>query len=190
MNTAVLVIDMQNDFVLPGAPLCVSGAKATIPAIAQLLDHARRNGWAVVHIIRQHDASGCDAESFRRQLFVNGSGFCVKGTCGAEIVDELQPKNGDYQVVKTRFSGFFKTELYELLQRLGIERLVLAGTQYPNCIRATAVDAISLDYKTVVCTDACSAASPEVTTANIYDLERMGIECLSLDCIISQNENE
>jgi nicotinamidase-related amidase len=184
MNTAVLVIDMQNDFVLPGAPLCVSGAKATIPAIAQLLDHARRNGWTVVHIIRQHDVSGCDAEPYRRHLFENGSGFCVKSTCGAQIVDELQPKNEDYQVVKTRFSGFFKTELHELLQRLGIKRLVLAGTQYPNCIRATAVDAISLDYETVVCTDACSAAYPEVATANIYDLERMGIECLSLKEII------
>jgi nicotinamidase-related amidase len=190
MKTALLIIDMQNDFVLPGAPLCVSSAKATIPAIAQLLDYARRNGWAVVHIIRQHDASGCDAETFRRHIFDNGSGFCVKGTRGVEIVDELQPKNGDYQVVKTRFSGFFKTELHELLQRLGIKRLVLAGTQYPNCIRATAVDANSLDYETVVCTDACSAASPEVATANIYDLEHMGIACLSLDCIISQNANE
>jgi nicotinamidase-related amidase len=185
MNTAVLVIDMQNDFVLPGAPLCVSGAKATIPTIAQLLDHARANGWTVIHIIRQHDASGCDAEPFRRQLFENGSGFCVKGTRGAQIVDELQPKSGDYQVVKTRFSGFFKTELHELLQRLGIKRLVLAGTQYPNCIRATAVDAISLDYETVVCTDACSAASPEVAAANIYDLERMEIECNLLNAIIS-----
>jgi nicotinamidase-related amidase len=190
MNTAVLVIDMQNDFVLPGAPLCVSGAKATVPAIARLLDHARANGWAVVYIIRQHNASGCDAEPFRRHLFENGSGFCVKGTCGAEIVDKLQPKDGDYQVVKTRFSGFFKTELHELLQRLGIKRLVLVGTQYPNCIRATAVDAVSLDYGTVVCTDACSAASPEVATANIYDLEHMGIECLSLSAIISHNANE
>jgi nicotinamidase-related amidase len=185
MNTAVLVIDMQNDFVLPGAPLCVSGAKATVPAIAQLLDHARANGWTVIHIIRQHNASGCDAEPFRRQLFENGSGFCVKGTRGAQIVDELQPKSGDYQVVKTRFSGFFKTELHELLQRLGIKRLVLVGTQYPNCIRATAVDAISLDYETVICTDACSAASPEVAAANIYDLEQMGIDCNLLNTIIS-----
>jgi nicotinamidase-related amidase len=185
MNTAVLVIDMQNDFVLPGSPLCVSGAKATLPTIAQLHDHARRNGWTVVHVIRQHDASGCDAEPFRRHLFENGSGFCVKGTRGAQIVDELQPKNGDYQVVKTRFSGFFKTELHQLLQRLGIKRLILAGTQYPNCIRATAVDAISLDYETVVCTDACSAASPEVATANIYDLERMGIDCISLKEILT-----
>jgi nicotinamidase-related amidase len=185
MNTAVLVIDMQNDFVLPGAPLCVSGAKATIPAIAQLLDHARRYGWVVVHIIRQHDASGCDAEPFRRHLFENSSGFCVKGSHGAEIVDELQLKNGDYQVVKTRFSGFFKTELNQLLQRLGIKRLVLAGTQYPNCIRATAVDAISLDYETIVCTDTCSAASPEVAAANTYDLEHMGIECISLTTIIT-----
>jgi nicotinamidase-related amidase len=174
MNTAVLVIDMQNDFVLPGAPLCVSGAKDTIPAIAQLLNFARTMGWTVVHVIRQHEASGCDAEPFRRHLFENGSGFCVKGTHGAEIVDELQPKSGDYQVVKTRFSGFFKTELHQLLQRLGIKQLILAGTQYPNCIRATAVDAISLGYKTIVCTDACSAASPKVATANIYDLGAHG----------------
>jgi nicotinamidase-related amidase len=93
-------------------------------------------------------------------------------------------------VVKTRFSGFFKTELHEFLQRLDIKRLVLAGTQYPNCIRATAIDAISLDYETVICTDACSATSPEVAAANIYDLEHMGIDCVSLGAIISHNANE
>lgn len=186
MKTALLIIDMQNDFVQPDAPLCVAGAQSSIPAIVRLATHARTKGWSVIHIIRQHDASGSDAELFRSPLFKDGKGFCVKGTRGAEIVTELHPQAGDYIVTKTRFSAFFQTDLPALLQRLEVKRIVLAGTQYPNCIRATAVDAMSLDYHVLLCTDACSAASAEVAAANIYDLKHMGIDCVPLKSILDE----
>ena len=89
MNIALVIIDMQNDFVLPEAPLCVKGAQATVPTIQKLLDRARAEGWRVIHVIRQHRRDGSDVEIGRAPLFTQGAGICVPGTKGAEIVDEL-----------------------------------------------------------------------------------------------------
>ncbi len=176
---AILVIDMVNDFILPGAPLEVAGARATIPAIRKFLDYGRKNDFIIIHIIRLHHQSGIDVEMTRRHLFKKGKPYCVPGTKGAEIVSELEPHEEDYIINKTRFSAFFGTGLDTLLRSLKVNEVYITGTQYPNCIRATAVDAMSLDYNTIVCTDCCSAASVEVAKANIRDLKNMGIPCLS-----------
>ena len=69
MNIALVIIDMQNDFVLPEAPLCVKGAQATVPTIRELLDRARTEGWRVIHVIRQHRRDGSDVEIGRAPLF-------------------------------------------------------------------------------------------------------------------------
>lgn len=180
-DVAILVIDMQNDFVLPGAVLCVAGAQATIPTIQDLLSYGRSKGWHIIHVIREHRYSGCDVDLPRVPLFTDGKqGYCVPGTKGWEIVEGLEPKQGDIIVSKRRNSGFFQTELDMVLRRLGVKTVVLAGTQYPNCVRGTAVDAMCYDYNTVVCTDACSAKTPEVAEANIFDMKNMGIICIPL----------
>lgn len=180
-DIAILVIDMQNDFVLPGAVLCVAGAQPTIPTIQDLLAHGRAKGWHIIHVIREHRYSGCDVDMPRVPLFADGKqGYCVPGTKGWEIVEELAPQQGDIIVSKRRNSGFFQTELDMVLRRLGVKTVVLAGTQYPNCVRGTAVDAMSYDYNTVICTDACSAKTPEVAEANIFDMKNMGITCIPL----------
>ena len=179
-SIALVLIDMQNDFVAPGAPACVAGAAATLPALRSLLGLARAQGWAVVHITREHRPDGSDVELFRRRAFQNGQGICVAGTPGADIVPELAPLPGEYRLRKRRFSAFLFTEFDALLRRLGVCTLVLGGTQYPNCIRATAVDAMARDYHTVVVTDACSAQSAEVAAHNVFDLSNMGICCVEL----------
>lgn len=180
---ALAVIDMQNDFVLPGAPACVAGALATVPAIARLLERARARAWAVIHVQRSHRPDGADAETFRRAAFAQGRGICVAGTPGAAPVAGLEPLPGEIVLHKRRFSAFLFTEFDALLRRLGVETLVLAGTQYPNCVRATAVDAMARDYRVLVVTDACSAATREVAQANILDLERMGVACAPLSAL-------
>ena len=152
MNIALVIIDMQNDFVLPEAPLCVKGAQATVPTIQKLLDRARAEGWRVIHVIRQHRRDGSDVEIGRAPLFTQGAGICVPGTKGAEIVDELAPLPDETILRKLRFSAFFQTELDMILRRLKIDTLLIAGTQYPNCVRGTATDAMSHDYNTIVVT--------------------------------------
>ena len=149
--------------------------------IRRLLLQARAQGLPVIHIIRQHNRDGSDVEKSRQELFQEGPGVCVPGTEGARIVPALTPEEGEYIVHKRRFSGFFQTELDMLLRRLGVDTLLVTGTQYPNCVRGTAVDGMSLDYDVIVVTDACSAQSPDVEQANIRDMRNMGIRCLALN---------
>jgi nicotinamidase-related amidase len=172
---------MQNDFVLPGAPASVGGAASTIQRVKAVLDWFRAGGWPVFHIVREYRADGSDIEISRRDAFLAGPRFAVPGTKGAEIVQELSPAPGEYRVVKPRFSAFFGTELELILRRLEIDRLVVCGTQYPNCIRATAYDGLSHGYPVFIITDATSASSDEVAEANIRDLRNVGIRCVSFN---------
>lgn len=181
MDTALAVIDMQNDFVLPDAPLRVAGAEASVPVIRALLDTARKRGWHVFHVIREHLPDGSDVEAFRMPMYGAGQGACVSGAPGASIVSALTPLPGEKIIRKRRFSAFFHTEFDLVLRRLGVRTLVLAGTQYPNCVRGTAVDAQYRDFRVVVVSDACSAATPEVAEANLRDMSKMGMECVTLD---------
>lgn len=176
-ENVILVIDMENDFVLPDSAMRIAGAYSTLPAIKEFLDFGRSNDWAVIYVYRIQRPSGVDAELFRRHFFEEGHPFCIAGTKGAEIPDEIAPQPGDYKVTKQRFSAFFGTDLDILLRGLGAKNVYLTGTQYPNCIRSTAVDSMSLDYNTIVVTDCCSAASDDVAKANIFDIQNMGIAC-------------
>ena len=177
-ENAILVVDMENAWVSPKSPQCIKGALATLPAIKKFLDFGREKDWAIIYLYRIHLPSGIDAENYRRHFFDEGKPFCIAGTWGAEIPDEIAPQHGDIKVTKQRFSAFFATELDIILRGLGVRNVYITGTQYPNCIRATAVDSMSLDYNTIVVTDCCSAVSDEVVNANIYDIQNMGIACL------------
>ncbi len=175
---ALLIIDMQNDFVLPGSPVTVAGALATLPRIRRLLDAFRaRSCWPVLHITRAYCADGSDVEAFRQEAFLRGPKYLLPGSTGAQIVAELEPLAGEHVLVKPRFSAFMGTPLDLLLRRLGVSELVVSGTQYPNCIRATVLDAVCLDYAVTLVTDACSAQTEAVAQANIADMAAIGVGC-------------
>ena len=180
-NTALLIIDMQNDFVLPGAPQCVAGAMAIIPNLKRVLDHFRNCSQPVFHVVREYRADGSDIEVTRLNAFLANRSYCVPGTNGCDIVDELSPKEGEYRIVKNRFSGFMNTELDFMLRRLGICNIVVCGVQYPNCIRATIFDGISLGYGVTLVTDATGAQTEEVARANIRDISNIGVNCVTTD---------
>jgi nicotinamidase-related amidase len=181
MKPALLIVDMQNDFILPDAPAEIKGAVATIPRVKAVLDWFRGNDWPVFHVVREYRADGSDIEISRRDAFLAGPGYVIPGTKGAEIVQALSPELGEYRIVKPRFSAFFGTELELILRRLAVDRLVLCGTQYPNCIRATAYDGLSYGYPVFVITDATSASDDDVAEANIRDLRNVGIGCVSFE---------
>ncbi len=98
---------------------------------------------------------------------------------GCEVVEQLRPLEGEYRVVKNRFSGFMQTELDFMLRRLGIRDVVVCGIQYPNCIRATIFDGVSLGYNVTLITDATGAQTVEVAHANIHDIANIGVTCLT-----------
>jgi nicotinamidase-related amidase len=177
-NTALLIIDMQNDFVRADSPFRVAGARVTVPVIVQVLNYFRERSLPVFHIVREYRADGSDIERFRRPGFLKGDTYAVPGTSGCDIIEELQPLAGEYQIVKHRFSAFMNTELDQMLRRQGVTHVVIVGTQYPNCIRATAYDAVALDYDVSVITDATSATSAEIAQCNIRDMQNIGIRCI------------
>ena len=92
----------------------------------------------------------------------------------------LEPRAGDPHVVKRRWSAFLQTELDWILRRLGVVSVAVAGTQIPNCLRATVYDAISYGYETVMLSDCCSAQSDEVAESNYRDMRNVGVDCLPL----------
>ncbi|KAJ7951743.1 Isochorismatase family protein [Quillaja saponaria] len=176
-RTALLVIDMQNDFVEEGSPMLVKGGKAIIPNVIKVIEIARQRGILIVWVVREHDPLGRDVELFRRHLYAAGTvGPTTKGSVGAELVDGLIIREGDYKLVKTRFSAFFSTHLHSFLQGVGINSLVITGLQTPNCIRQTVFDAVALDYQPVtVLVDATAAATPDIHVANIFDMKNIGV---------------
>lgn len=179
---ALLVIDMQNDFIFPGSPMHVAGGEAIVPNVIRAVSVARKRGFLVIWVVREHDPLGRDVELFRRHMYASGNGPTTKGTKGAELVDGLVPKEGEYKLVKTRFSAFFGTHLDSLLQSNGIKSLVVIGVQTPNCIRQTVFDAVALNYQSVtVILDATAAKTPEVHAANIFDMKNIGVTTLTLE---------
>lgn len=117
-KTAVIVVDMLNDFVT-GALKCDRGL-AIVPKTAELLDAARENG---VPVIFSNDAhlKGIDHE-----LKLWGD-HAIAGTKGAEVIPELKQCEKDYVVPKRRYSGFFRTDLELLLKELGVETVIMTG---------------------------------------------------------------
>ncbi len=178
---ALIIIDMQNDFILPGSPAYVKNAEKTITKIKEVLQFFREKNLPIFHIIREYFKDGSNVENFRVKDFKNGKSYVVKGTKGAEIVKELKPIDNEYVIVKPRFSAFMKTELDFILRRLNVETLVVCGTQYPNCIRTTVFDAVSYDYNVILLIDATSAQTEEIANANITDIKNIGVNCLTVN---------
>ena len=143
--------------------------------------------WPVVYLYRESRRDGSDIEITRQEVFLRKAKFCVPGTPGAKIVDAIAPIEGDYLVMKNRFSGFMDTELDFILRRRGISAVAVCGTQYPCCVRATLVDGICYGYETTCLTDASSASTEAVAKANIHDLSEMGVNCVTVDAYIKSH---
>lgn len=176
-KTALIIIDMQKAFVEPGAAHCIKGAKATIPAIMETAAEARKAGAPVIWIKREYREDGSDVEFTRKPAWLAGGRTMAPGSTGlnsAELAEGLVAEEGDYHIIKPRWSAFCLTELDLILRRRGIDTVVLAGTTTPNCIRTTCYDAIALDYKTIILDKCCSSQTDEIQRANMDDMERIG----------------
>jgi nicotinamidase-related amidase len=171
---ALLIIDMQNDFVLEGKPLKVAGAREVIPKIQAVLSEFRKRSLPVFHVLRVHRQDGSDVEIIRQDLFRNHP-FAVAGTPGAAVIDELSPVPGEYVLEKTRMSAFIGTELDLMLRTLGVTTLFVCGIQTPNCIRTTVFDGIAYNYPVMLIDDATGASSGEVHRANVRDIQNIGV---------------
>ncbi len=181
-RSALLMIDMQKGFLDPNSSLYIAGAPDTIPTCARVLASARGAGMPVVHIRREYAFDGSDVEPVRRKIWLDGGRpLCREGSDPSSIdaPPELTACEGELVLIKPRFSAFFQTNLHNLLQRRGIDTIVLIGTTTPNCIRTTCYDALSLNYNVIVIEDATSSRTVEVQRANIEDMRFIGATVLS-----------
>ena len=177
MKQALIIIDMQNGFLNPESPLCIRGARATVPACARVIAACRRTGLPVIFVNRAYRADGSDVELTRYAAWKAGGHACTPASQGfnsAQAPEALRPQPGDYAIIKPRWSAFFQTELDLILRRLDVRTVILAGTTTPNCVRTTCYDAIALEYNAVVLTDCCSSQTEEIQRVNLEDMGRAG----------------
>lgn len=155
-KTALVIIDMQNDFVKQGGSLLVPDAEATVPAIKRLLELARANRMRVVYSQDTHHKGDHEWEIWPEH--------CQVGSWGWEIVAELAPIAQDTVLRKVRYDAFYGTPLDHLLRLWRVHTLVICGTVANISVQYTAASAALRWYSVVIPRDAISALEP-------FDLE-------------------
>ncbi len=151
-ETALVIVDMQNDFADEKGALFVPDAKKTIPVIRGLLDRFRERGAPVYFTQDWHAEDDPEFRIWPRHA--------VAGTWGAEIVAELAPRPGERVVKKLRYDGFYGTPLDHLLRLDGVRNLVVVGTVANICVLHTAGSAALRWYRVVLPEDGTSALTP------------------------------
>lgn len=154
-KTAMIVVDMQNDFVAAGAPMETPAARAMVPKLAEALKACRVAGTRVIFTAHAHRRDGCDMGLFDdlHPPIANRAAL-VDGTAGVEIYPDLAPMTGEHVIKKHRYSGFFGTDLDMILREWGVDTVIISGTTTENCCHATARDAMFLNYRVVFLSDA------------------------------------
>jgi len=153
-KTAMLVVDMQNDFVQEGAPLEIPSARAMVPRLNRLLDVCRAHKILVIYI--HHVIRGGDIDAGRladHHAAIRNNKALIAGTPNVEIYEGLKPRPGDLVVGKPRYSAFYGTDLEAILRSKGIDTLIISGTVTNVCCDSTARDAFSRDYKVIFLSD-------------------------------------
>jgi ureidoacrylate peracid hydrolase len=180
-STALLIIDMQNDFVHDdghcaksfGLPM-VSGFQSVIAPIATVAEAARAAGVPVIYtkVVQLPDGSLASPLWLADNLRYGFEPLqCMQGTWGWEIIDELVPAPGDLVVEKTRRTAFQGTNLENLLRARGIESIVVTGVAGSGCVISTVRDAIEKDYFTIVVKDCIANNNAELTQACYPEFE-------------------
>jgi len=177
-KTAVIVVDMQNDFGAMGgmfdrAGIDISMIQKTIVPTAKVLKAAREAGIKIIYLKMGYhsdlsDLGSEDSPNRVRHLRIMHVGDTIKASDGSkgrilirdtwntDIIPELKPQAGDIVINKTRFSGFYQTDLDATLTRLGKKYLIITGCTTSICVESTVRDAMFRDYSSVVLED-CTA---------------------------------
>ncbi|WP_429253815.1 cysteine hydrolase family protein [Paraburkholderia sp. GAS333] len=186
-RSAVVVIDMQNDFCHPEGwfaqkGISVKAARKPIPVISKLLPAWRKAGGSVVWLnwgIRADLANLSATIHFKGKRSRDGVGYgeaspldrgpaLVRGAWGAQVIDELSVEPTDIAVEKHRLSGFWDNELDSILRNRGITTLLFVGINTDRCVFSTLQDAAFIGYDCILLEDACNTSSPAYVTRAIH----------------------
>jgi len=189
-KSAVVVVDMQNAFAIPGGMLDragfdISGSPPVISGIAGVLAAARPAGIPIVYLQMGYTmdlstGGGPDSPNPRKETALclmaknpewKGK-LLIEGTWDVAIADELAPHPGDIVILKTRYSGFVGTSLDEQLRARGIRYLFFTGIATNVCVESTIRDAFFHEYWPILLTDCClQAGPPSLQQATLYNVE-------------------
>ncbi|MFE7278344.1 cysteine hydrolase family protein [Streptomyces sp. NPDC057623] len=196
-TSALVTIDVQRDF-LSEAPYGVPGTTEILPALRRTVSAFRAAGRPVVHVVRLYEEGGGNADLVRRQLLESGVRIAAPGTPGSEPAGGIVPEGApaldaklllsgrpqrlgphDYVVFKPRWGAFYHTCLEELLRELGVDTLVFAGCNLPNCPRASIIQASERDFRVALVRDAVS----RVTDSALTELAGIGVAILDTEAL-------
>ena len=189
-ETALIIVDMQNAYASPGgyldlAGFDISGAAPAIEKIKEAADAARAAGMPVIFFQNGWDPDYVQAggpgspnwhksnalKTMRKRPELHGK-LLAKGGWDYELVDELKPVPGDIVLHKTRYSGFFNSQLDSVLRSRGVRHLVFVGIATNVCVESTLRDGFFLEYFGTVLEDATHQAGPDfVQKAALYNIE-------------------
>jgi biuret amidohydrolase len=187
-RTAVVVIDMQRDFLEPGGfgealGNDVSRLAAAVPPCKSLLEVARARGMLIIHTREGHrpdlaDAPKAKVERGAPKARIGDSGpmgrILVRGEPGHDIIAELYPRPGEPVVDKPGKGAFYATDLHLLLQNRGIENLIVCGVTTEVCVNTTVREANDRGYRCIVPADCCGSYFPEFHDAALRMIKAQG----------------
>jgi biuret amidohydrolase len=187
-RTALLIIDMQRDFLEPGGfgetlGNDVSLLAATVEPIRAVLAAARERSLPVVHTREGHRADLSDVphtklERGNPRLRIGAAGpmgrILVRGEPGHGIIPQLMPRDGELVIDKPGKGAFYATELHDLLSGRGIENLLVCGVTTEVCVHTTVREANDRGYRCVVLADCCASYFPEFHRVGLAMIKAQG----------------
>jgi nicotinamidase-related amidase len=148
MKTAILVIDMLNDYFQDGR--LVEFREILCSRINDLTDWCREIGFDIIWVRQEFKEDLSDAFLIMREKSIYKT---IEKTAGSQILNELVRQENDYEIVKKRYSAFYNTNLDEILNRNKTQQLIICGINTHACVRMTAIDAYQRDLKVIIATD-------------------------------------
>jgi len=187
-KTALIVIDMQRDFIEPGGfgeslGNNVALLQAIVPTVGRLIAGFRAAGVPVIHTMECHkpDLSDCPPSKRERgspSLRIGDAGpmgrLLITGEPGTAIIDELAPLESEIVIEKPGKGAFYATELGDILKRLGTRQLVFAGVTTEVCVQTTMREANDRGFDVVLAVDATESYFPEFKAATVAMVRAQG----------------
>jgi ureidoacrylate peracid hydrolase len=198
-KSALIIVDMQNDFVHPEGCFAHAAREApeagidmpflmgTIPHIKRLADVFRNAGRPVVYIAHMVKPDYSDAQWPYWRLGIHPGGnptFIVEGTWGAQIVDDLKPREGEHLVIKKGFGGFANTPLDTILRTMGVTTCVVAGVTTCVCVSTTVRGGVEHNYRMILVKDAVAEVNRDTHEAELKTMARIFADVKTTDEVV------
>lgn len=185
-NPALIIIDMQNDFVTnQNSPVYIKNGKDIVNPILKVKEYFYKNNYTIINIITLHKK---DKSNWgKKDLFLDRY-YCIENTEGSKIIDELKPLESEITIEKSLYSGFYKTDLKNILEQKQVNSLYFSGLTTGCCVSSTARDAYNLNYDLFFIADCLTSTNIK---ANKYELQffnkSLGKVINSFDYFITEN---